>query len=286
MHGEYHWGYYISEDRAKRIVTLLDNKNDWDRESVQEMMLDQTSPVAKDMIQNLLPFISPKTNLVENQAKEILQNWKGDFHSQSSAPTIYTKWMYNLYSLAMQDELGTDKFDRFMQTHIRLHMMSVLIKNSNSPWWDDITTKDKTETEAEIIEKAFQKTVSELEIQFKTEITDWHWEKVHSLSLNHIFDSQPIIGKILNVGTFFIGSGEEVINNMAYTPNKEGVYAVSFGPSARRIIDFSDIENSQSILPTGQSGVISSPHYSDQTSLYINGEWRKMIMKKENILRK
>lgn len=284
--GEYHWGYYIPEDRAKRIVALLDNKNDWDREAVKQMMLDQTSPVAKDMIQNLLPFIASTTNPMEMKAKAILENWEGDFAPLSPAPTLYTKWMYNLYSLTMEDELGYDKFAVFMKTHIRLYMMNQLLKNSASPWWDDVITQDIQETEEAIIQKAFQVTLLELESQFQTDIANWHWETVHPLSLNHLFASQPLIGKILNVGTFFIGSGEEVINNMAYTPNKEGIYAVAFGPSARRIIDFSDIENSMSVLPTGQSGVISSPHYSDQTSLYINGKWRKMIMKKENILHK
>jgi len=55
------------------------------------------------------------------------------------------------------------------------------------------------------------------------------------------------------------------------------------GPSTRRIIDFSDIENSLSILPTGQSGNIFSPHYKDQAELYNNGEFRKMMLNEDEI---
>ena len=38
--------------------------------------------------------------------------------------------------------------------------------------------------------------------------------------------------------------------------------------------DFSDFDNGFSILPTGQSGVFKSPHYTDQTLLYNKGEFK------------
>ena len=57
------------------------------------------------------------------------------------------------------------------------------------------------------------------------------------------------------------------------------------GPSTRRIVDFSDIENSMSILPTGQSGNPFSPHYQDQAEMYVQGKFRKMMMNTEEIKR-
>ena len=58
---------------------------------------------------------------------------------------------------------------------------------------------------------------------------------------------------------------------------------VKSGPSTRRVIDFSDIENSWSILPSGQSGNPMSPHYNDQAELYVQGKFRKMKMNKKEI---
>ena len=57
------------------------------------------------------------------------------------------------------------------------------------------------------------------------------------------------------------------------------------GPSTRRIIDFSDIENSISILPTGQSGNPFSKHYKDQVEMFNNGEFRKMKLNKNDIIK-
>ena len=42
----------------------------------------------------------------------------------------------------------------------------------------------------------------------------------------------------------------------------------------RRIVDFSNLNETQFILPTGQSGIPSSPHYRDQAQLYHSGQYR------------
>ncbi|MBT4869387.1 MAG: hypothetical protein HON45_04700, partial [Polaribacter sp.] len=55
------------------------------------------------------------------------------------------------------------------------------------------------------------------------------------------------------------------------------------GPSTRRVIDFSDIENSLAILPTGQSGNVFSPYYKDQTQKYLEGGFVKMMLNQQEI---
>jgi penicillin amidase len=85
------------------------------------------------------------------------------------------------------------------------------------------------------------------------------------------------------VGTFPISGTNEVINNQLFTYTDDAVIAVKGGPSTRRIIDFSDIENSLSVLPTGQSGNPMSKHYSDQSELFVNGKFRKMKLNKKEI---
>jgi penicillin amidase len=87
------------------------------------------------------------------------------------------------------------------------------------------------------------------------------------------------------VGPFPVNGAREVINNMGFPYDNSRFYKVSSGPSTRRIVDFSDIENSKSILPTGQSGNPFSPHYEDQAEMYINGEFRKMMMNELEIKR-
>ena len=80
-----------------------------------------------------------------------------------------------------------------------------------------------------------------------------------------------------------MNGGKEVINNLAFSLNSSGYYKVTSGPSTRRVIDFSDVEGSMSILPTGQSGSPLSPHYNDQAQKFVDGEFVPMLMNKEMI---
>lgn len=84
-------------------------------------------------------------------------------------------------------------------------------------------------------------------------------------------------------GPFETSGGDQVINNQIYDIDSTGYYKVKAGPSTRRIVDFSDVENSMAILPTGQSGRVFSAHYKDQAVKYLNGEFVKMEINQESI---
>ena len=66
------------------------------------------------------------------------------------------------------------------------------------------------------------------------------------------------------------------------TPNAGG-YAIgkSFhqtsGASMRRIVDLLDMSKTETVLPTGQSGLQKSPHYKDQAFLFHSGKYKKFF---------
>jgi penicillin G amidase len=86
-----------------------------------------------------------------------------------------------------------------------------------------------------------------------------------------------------NVGPYEVPGANEVINNLMYFYSDEKINQVKAGPSTRRVIDFSDIENSVSILPTGNSGNPMSKHYNDQAEMFVKGQFRKMLLNKKEI---
>ena len=99
------------------------------------------------------------------------------------------------------------------------------------------------------------------------------------------FRESRCVERYFNVGPFEVSGSKEVINNLDFAFTDSGKYTITAGPSTRMVIDFSDIENSLSILPTGQSGNPFSKHYSDQAEMYAAGNFRKMKMNKEEIIR-
>ena len=279
-------GYYLPEDRAKRISQLLEPKSNWDKESVSKMIVDNTSSVAPEVVSILVSNLkNTKLSLTEKEALTILKNWKGTNNLADVAPTIYNKWIYFYLKNTFEDELGKEDFKQFLATHIMKQLIAKQMANENSVWWDNIETKNNTETREQIITKSFNEALVSLEKQLGNKTSEWTWNKVHILEHQHPLGKIAALRKIFNVGPFAISGSNEVINNQMFDYTDDEKYVVKGGPSTRRIVDFSDVENSWSILPTGQSGNPFSAHYSDQSALYNHGEFRKMKMNKQEILK-
>lgn len=277
-------GYYLPKDRASRIVQLLETKNDWTKEDVSQMILDNTSVVGKDLMQQWIAFLDQKEfNANEKQAISYLQKWTGSHHLQDIAPVIYNKWIYHYLKNTYEDELGTDNFNLFISTHIVKQTIANQSITENSPWWDNITTPQK-ETRNEVLQKSFQEAILSLENQLENNLNQWTWNRVHTIEHEHPIGKIAALRSYFNVGPFEIAGTNEVINNLLFSYSDSGIYKVKAGPSTRRIIDFSDVENSISILPTGQSGVPGSPHYKDQSEMYVAGKFRKMKLNKKEIV--
>jgi penicillin amidase len=215
----------------------------------------------------------------------MLKKWNGSNNLKDIAPTIYQKWIYKYLKNTFQDELGEADFKMLLSTHIVKQIIEPQSRNENSIWWDDVATNNKKETRAEILNKSFHEAILALEVQLGKDLNSWTWGKVHILEHQHPLGKVAALRGIFNVGSFSVSGATEVINNLFFDFTDSGEYAVKGGPSTRRVIDFSDLENSVSVLPTGQSGNPFSKHYSDQAEMYNTGKFRKMKLNKEEIIK-
>jgi penicillin amidase len=277
-------GYYLPEDRARRIVELLEPKNDWTKEDAAVMINDVTSSVSIDVIKHFtdeMNYNSFDNN--EKKAIDILQTWDGSNSLDKVAPTVYNKWIYFYLKNTFEDEMETPLFEKFMKTHLLKREVASQISKDNSIWWDDVSTSDRIETRREILSRSLKDAVSNLEDLLGTTISEWTWDRVISLEHPHALGKVESLRSFFNVGPFPVKGAREVIDNKGYFLNGTDKFEVYSGPSTRRIIDFSDVENSLSILPTGQSGNPFSIYYEDQAKMYARGEFRKMKMNKEEI---
>ena len=255
-------------------------------DDIQIMINDVTSSVIPGLIPIIIENLS-KVNLNSNekQAIEILQDWNGEFNSNEVAPTIYIKFVYHLLHNTFADEMGEEGFEQFLKTHLYKRQIAKQIKLRKSIWWDDIKTKDIKELKDEIFTRSFHQTIFELEDQFGDNPEKWTWNKALNVTHKHAFDKVSILRNFFNVGPFKTNGGFGVLNNQGFLINGNGVYKVNSGPSTRRIIDFSDVENSVTIIPTGQSGNVFSKYYKNQSEKYLEGEFVKMMLNKEEVQR-
>ncbi len=280
-----HPGYYLPEDRARRIKKLLDGSSAWDVAKVKSMLLDVTSENAPEIVSNILQALKDR-DLNGEQRKWLtyLESWDGSFNSDAFEAVIYTKLLYHILYLGMSDELGEKKFNQFNGTHVMKRSMQRLTEHPESVWWDRSDTPAK-ENFGDIALMSLEKSMLELTQQLGSQVTGWKWSDVHILEHPHALGANKTLRTYFNVGPFNTEGTTEVINNLQFKLSGDGIYEAYAGPSCRRIVDFEDVRNnSWSILPTGQSGNVFSPHYNDQAEMYARGEYRKKLMNREVII--
>lgn len=283
INGRFYPGYYLPENRAKRIVQLLQPKNDWDKEAMAHMITDVTSSVDADILANLSKKVEVDS-LPDYEIKLLdeLGKWKGEYTMESMEPTVFTRWVYFFLRDTFEDELGEEDFKAFLETHFQKRLLAPMAQKQESVWWDNVHTK-QVEKAGDIATQSYKEAIASLRKDFGGKESHWRWDKVHTLEHKHPIGEVKLLRRIFNVGPFKVPGSREVINNMSFVFDGTGFYKVSSGPSTRRIIDFSDVEHSLGILPTGESGNPFSRHYDDQAQLYVDGGFRKMLMDKAEI---
>jgi penicillin amidase len=284
-HGFYP-GYYTPEDRALRITELLDEKKQFNLEDLHRINLDVKSPVTPEIAGHILAAIRndvKKKSEAHTIAAKLLLMWDGDHRLRDLAPAIYYKLIYHVMEMAMKDELGEENFKVYLTTHVMKVTLNSLVQNDSSVWWNDVNTRDVVESRNMIFEKAFDKTIQELVAQMGKIVDMWEWGRIHVLEHKHPIGMKKPFNLLFNVGPYPVPGGPEVINQMGFDLTDEGIYRVKYGPAMRIVIDMADIENSKSILPTGQSGNVMSRYYYDQAMMYNTGKMRKQKMNRAEI---
>lgn len=279
-------GYYVPEDRAVKVTKALSENKKFDLNDMQTLQHDVTSVAATTISKSMLQAISDAEKNKSPQHLRVaglLNSWNGEHGVNDVAPVIYYKLLYRILFNAMADELGEKYFNQFLQTHIEKNSIAPLMKNDSAAWWDNINTKDLIETQQQIFDTSFDQTISDLEKQLGKNPGDWKWGKVHLLEHVHVIGKKKPFDRFFNVGPFPAPGGRETLNQQGFELNKDGIYKVKFGPAIRRVIDFADPENGQSILPTGNSGNAMSKHYADQAEKYNHGLSRKEMMNRNEI---
>ena len=133
-----------------------------------------------------------------------------------------------------------------------------------------------------VITMGFKDAVSYLESEMGPDIDDWAWGDLHTLNIYHPFGKKSaLMGKLFNIGPLPMGGSLFTVNPATYRLTDP--WEVYHGASLRYIIDLSDMNNSKMVTPNGISGNFMSPHYDDQTELWIDYKYRPFVLSREGV---
>ncbi len=275
--------YYVMPDRFVRIQEMITQKEKLDLNDFSKMQADFFVVLARDWMPIILATLSTEElSLQEEKALETLKEWDFRARAEGIAPTVFHATINEMVAKTFRKRLGDELYHQYIKNiSVTFNAMRNLIAQKNSPWFDDPQTPS-VEGMREVIRQSFKEAVKYLEDRMGSDVTEWKWGKLHTLTFYHPFGrASRLMAFFINIGPFPMGGSMATVNPQPYklTDPWEGYH----GASLRYIIDFSNLKNSLRVIPTGISGNFMSPHYDDQTELWLNGKYRPFVLDRKSV---
>ena len=259
--------------RAERITDLLDDTDAHSLESFGRIQADQTSLMAREFVRVLLD--TPLEDQALRDAQARLLGWDGTMARGAPEPLLFEAWYAELTRLIYADELG-DLFDDYWGFR-PLVIREVL--RSKPAWCDDARTEVK-ETCPMQSATAFERALSGLQERYGDNLDAWRWGEAHYADNDHPVLGDTPLGKLFNI-TIPNGGGPFTVNAARF--DIDGSYEQTAGPGYRALYDLADLNRSQYMHTTGQSGNVFSSHYRDFTRRWRDVEYISIPNDREEV---
>jgi penicillin amidase len=254
---------------------MLEAKEKLSIEDFKSMHADQHSTLVDDILGEILAELEHMGNLspVEKEALALLLSWQGELTRDSAAASVFETMVFHIIKNLIKDELGAELLEEFLGNQaLYLNLLVKTFRDKYSIWCDDIDTADIQEDFSSIVQKSFGDTVQDLVTKRGDNPKDWEWGQIHKLHLDHPIGSVKILDRVfrLNRGPFPVGGSGHTLCPSFYSFKN---FQSRSGASHRHIYSLANWDESWTVIPTGVSGVPASPHYCDQTPLYLENQY-------------
>ncbi len=188
------------------------------------------------------------------------------------APLIFHTWTREIVRGMVNDELGplARRYTRTDPLFIR-HALE-----DAADWCDDVTTPAKESCGA-VLSSALDSALDELAEKLGPDINTWRWGDLHVARFrNRTLSLIPVIDRLANIEIATDGDTYTLNRGTTRASSRRDPYAHAHGATLRTIYDFSNLDNSLFMHPTGQSGNLLSPYYRDLIEHWRDGRYLKI----------
>ncbi len=280
--------YFISQEwsppyRARTLTRELESGTSWSATGMQQLQYN----IFNTQAQELLPTILAKlvqSNVAwrdsEAGALAILQAWaEQPLDDQDLAgPAIYHALYLKMLEVTFLDEMGPGLFEQFKNLLATNTFDRLFLSSEGSPWFADIPGGKQF-----VVEEAFQKAVAQLESQLGAAPENWQWGEIHDITLKHHLSQIPVVGRFLNDGPYPLDGSRVTVAAASYP--LRAPYSVTNAAPWRYVVAFQDGKTAAwENLAGGVCEHPLSPHYRDQTSLWLDGEYIRIYLEAEQMI--
>ena len=286
--------HFIAQDwdpgyRAARITELLKADAAKGGVTTEEMSAIQTDTkiLRAELVIPSLKGIKASTG-DGSAVLAAIQGWGDDACTvDSRGCAAYMAFEEQLERRIFDDDLGSLAREYVGSTASWQGVIALLAK-PNDPYWDDVSTPNKKETEADILSASLDGAGAALHSSLGADPATWSWGRLHTATFREVtlgesgiaplewyFDKgpYPVAGAAGAVDAtyyqFSVGYPDPYDSTVTAATDLRSLFEMTNMPSYRLDIDLGRLDDARIIITTGQSGNPSDPHYGD-----LIDDWR------------
>lgn len=265
--------WYAIPDRIERIREMLDEREHHGTEDFKHMLADQHSHRARKMTPLIIEALEGRAEGIYRDALAEMEAWDYEMDMHEAAPMILDLCWIELQRALFADELGKDA-DILLSAGSLPGLLTDRIRmRGSSAWCDNLNTPAVVESFDDNLRSAFHAAVDTIVSMFGDQCSQWRWGDLHQVAVMHPMGSVDIVQKLFHVnrGPYPIGGSWHTVNPFGYPQGRS--FLCNHTASQRHIFNTAHWDGSLTVIPTGISGIPASPHYLDQTELFIKNEF-------------
>lgn len=255
---------FHTSHRARRIVERLASSGEpLTAEDMARLQTDTVSLPARALAP-ALTRIDPSSE-GQRWAIDQLRGWDGDVAADSPSAAVFQTWVGSIASRLLPDDRATlERYLTRREAFVCLALPTLLAQDP--PAWAPADSWD------DLLRGALDDALVFLTDRLGRDRSGWRWGRLHRVRFAHPLARLPGLEGLFLAADHEFGGDEQTV--LQGGVDVRGGFQATVVPSWRSVFDLGALDTSGAVLPTGESGHPASPHWRDQSPLWIAGELR------------
>ncbi|MGE4241137.1 penicillin acylase family protein [Ramlibacter sp.] len=259
-----------SAERFDRIETLLAKTPKHTAQSMRDVQADIVSLAA----QRLLPILraTKSTHPQAEGALALFRDFDGTMSADGAAPLVLSVWADELTRGLVVPKIGEARFrSLYGKRTFRAGLETMLLEPKASASWCDPAGCGVDSAKA--LDRALDRIVAEQ----GRDVALWRWGKAHpAMSVHRPLGNVAVLARFFDVRVPTGGDPWTVNVGQYWASDPKMPFANRHAASLRAVYDLADLEKSQFIYQTGQSGLVFSSRYRDMSQEWAQVRYRTL----------
>ena len=265
--------HYLTQDwvlpyRYDRIVQMIESTPRHDAASMRAMQADVLSLATQRLLVHLREA-APHHPLA-GTVQVLLRDFDGVMDAGQAAPLVFAAWVDELVRGVIAARVGDDRFKATYGKRDYRAALEGILERDDAWWCQPLSCAEQSAA-------ALARALDRLQAGYGDDPTRWRWGDAHpALSSHRPFGNVALLAPYFDVSVPSPGDTYTVNVGQYNAGEAKGPFVNRHAASLRAVYDLEDLEQSQFIYQTGQSGLVFSPRYRDMRSAWAQGGYRRL----------